>query len=82
MKDSPYYLLLRAVVHFAVRNFGYWHIGQAGCCIHRVFRGYVWGKVVSFQIKVNFFENGTVSLLCYNGKNITGLIWEPFLPFS
>lgn len=28
----------------------------------------MWGKVVSFQIKVNFFENGTVSLLCYNGK--------------
>lgn len=31
--------------------------------LYRVLRGYVWGKVVSFQIKVNFFEN-RLSLYC------------------
>lgn len=75
MKDNLYYLLLRAIVYFAVRNFGIeTMVKQQAIVYYRVLRGYVWGKVVSFQIKVNFFENGTLFIVL-QWENITGLIW-------
>lgn len=75
MKDNLYYLLLRAIVYFAVRNFGIeTMVKQQAIVYYRVLRGYVWGKVVSFQIKVNFFENGTLFIVL-QWENVTGLIW-------
>jgi hypothetical protein len=47
--------------------------------LYRVVRIYIWGKVVSFKIKVNFFENGIDCLFWHSGKTITGLICKPFL---